>query len=143
MAKNNVKKESRRKFIGDLSKASLATGMMATTTKNSGNELKKAFIHHVFFWLKNSDSTEDKAKLIQGLRKLSKVKTIQQFHIGVPADTRREVIDSSYSVSWFVLFKNGKDQASYQTDPNHLKFVDECAQLWGRVVVHDTVDAIV
>ena len=107
MAKNNVKKESRRKFIGDLSKASLATGMMATTTKNSGNELKKAFIHHVFFWLKNSDSTEDKAKLIQGLRKLSKVK------------------------------------ASYQTDPIHLKFVDECAQLWGRVVVHDTVDAIV
>jgi len=85
MAKNNVKKESRRKFIGDLSKASLATGMMATTTKNSGNELKKAFIHHVFFWLKNSDSTEDKAKLIQGLRKLSKVKTIQQFHIGVIA----------------------------------------------------------
>ncbi len=137
-----MKKESRRKFIGNMGKASLAGGLTVTTKSNPKKaELKKMFIHHVYFWLKNSESKADKAKLIEGLRKLSKVKTIQQFSIGVPADTRREVIDSSYSISWFTLFKNGKEQASYQVDPIHLKFVEEYSHLWQKVIVYDTIDA--
>jgi hypothetical protein len=137
-----MKKESRRNFIGNLGKASLA-GTVITKPSNVSakqKELKKRFIHHVYFWLKNKGNAADKTKLIEGLRKLSAVKTIQQFHIGMPADTNREVIDSSYSVSWMLLFKNAKDQASYQTDPIHLKFVEECANLWSKVVVYDTVD---
>lgn len=137
-----MKKESRRKFIGNIGKASLAGGLTVTAkTSPKKAELKKMFIHHVYFWLKNSGSKADKAKLIEGLRKLSKVKTIQQFNIGTPADTRREVIDSSYSISWFTLFKNGKDQASYQVDPIHLKFVEDYSHLWDKVIVYDTVDA--
>ncbi len=137
-----MKKESRRKFIGNIGKASLA-GSLTVNTKSGPKktEIKKMFIHHVYFWLKNSDSKADKAKLIEGLRKLSKVKTIQQFNIGTPADTRREVIDSSYSISWFTLFKNAKDQASYQVDPIHLKFVEDYSHLWDKVIVYDTVDA--
>jgi hypothetical protein len=72
---------------------------------------------------------------------LSSVQTIQQFHIGKPAATSREVIDGSYSVSWFLLFKSKEDQDSYQVDPIHLNFVKECSQLWKKVVVYDTVDA--
>ncbi len=138
-----MKKESRRKFIGNLGKASLAGGVMvkpAASAKPS-RELKKRFIHHVYFWLKNPGNAADKAKLIEGLRKLSTVKTIQQFSIGQPADTRREVIESSYALSWFTFFKNGKDQASYQVDPIHLKFIEEYSHLWAKVIVYDTVDA--
>ena len=104
-------------------------------------ELKGVFIHHVFFWLKNSGNAEDRAQLIMGLKKLSAVKTIRQFHIGKPAQTNRDVIERSYSISWFVLFDNAADQESYQSDPIHLKFVDECSHLWSKVVVHDSVDA--
>lgn len=137
----NMKKESRRNFIGNLSKASLAGTVMAKPTAAvKQKELKRRFIHHVYFWLKNKGNASDKAKLIEGLRKLSAVKTIQQFNIGMPADTNRDVIDSSYSISWMLLFKNGKDQASYQTDPIHLKFVEECSHLWTKVIVYDTVD---
>lgn len=136
-----MKKESRRNFIGNLGKASLAgTVMTKPAAPVKQKELKKRFIHHVYFWLKNKGNAADKAKLIEGLRKLSAVKTIQQFNIGVPADTNRDVIDSSYSISWMLLFKNGKDQASYQTDPIHLKFVEECSHLWTKVIVYDTVD---
>lgn len=101
---------------------------------------KKGFIHHVYFWLKNPESTRDCKQLIKGLNKLSAVATIKAFHIGVPATTSREVIDSSYAVSWLLLFKNREDQDSYQTDPIHLKFIDECAHLWSKVVVYDTVE---
>ncbi len=103
-------------------------------------EQKNIFIHHVFFWLKNPGNNEDLNKLIDGLRKLSKVKTIRQYHIGRPAATNRDVIERSYAVSWFLVFDNLDDEESYQSDPIHLKFVEECSHLWSKVVVHDSVD---
>ena len=98
------------------------------------------FIHHVYFWLKNTGSEEDKAKLIEGLKKLSKANTIKKCYIGVPAATNRDVIERSYSVSWLLFFDNPADQDSYQTDPIHLKFVEECSSLWTRVIVYDSVN---
>lgn len=103
--------------------------------------LQNIFIHHVFFWLKNAGSQEDRAQLVEGLKKLSSVKTIRQFHIGQPAGTSRGVIENTYAVSWFVQFDNAADEASYQVDPIHLKFVETCSHLWNKVVVYDSVDA--
>lgn len=100
---------------------------------------KNSFIHHVYFWLKNPGNRNDLNQLIEGLHKLSAVNTIKGFHIGKPAATSRDVIDTSYSVSWLLLFNNKEDQDSYQTDPIHLKFVKECSHLWSKVVVYDTV----
>jgi hypothetical protein len=100
---------------------------------------KNSFIHHVYFWLKNPENINDLNQLIEGLNKLSAVTTISNFHIGKPASTEREVIDSSYSVSWLLLFNSKEDQDSYQTDPVHLKFVEQCSHLWSKVVVYDTV----
>jgi hypothetical protein len=101
---------------------------------------KDGFIHHVYFWLKNPGSVDDCNQLIEGLKKLSKVSAIKDFHIGKPASTRRPVIDSSYSVSWLVPFKNKQDHDAYQIDPIHLKFVEECKHLWGKIQIYDTVN---
>ena len=103
-------------------------------------QLQNIFVHHVFFWLNNSASKEDLNALTEGLKKLSHAKTIRQFHIGIPASTNRAVIETTYSVSWFLLFDNKEDQDSYQVDPIHLNFVKECSHLWSKVVVYDTVD---
>ena len=130
---------TRRGFIG---KMVLSLPLVASLKSSTIFAQKKGmFIHHVYFWLKNSGNKEDKAKLIEGLKKLSSVKTIRQFYIGQPAATRREVIDSSYDVSWLLFFDNAADQDSYQTDPIHLKFVEDCSALWTKVVVYDSVDA--
>lgn len=131
---------NRRRFIGDTSKAAMAGTILAAATNTQTKEMKNIFVHHVYFWLKNKDNKEDYDKLVNGLQKLSAVTTIQQFHIGKPASTSREVIDGSYAVSWLVLFKNKDDQDSYQTDPIHLKFVSECSSLWSKVIVYDSAD---
>lgn len=96
------------------------------------------FVHHVFFWLKNPDSESDKAKLLEGLNTLIDIPGYLTAHIGFPADTHREVIDRSYAVSWLLLFHNGEEEATYQTHPIHVKFVEEYAHLWERVVVYDS-----
>ncbi|MEJ0106844.1 MAG: Dabb family protein [Bacteroidota bacterium] len=129
---------SRRRFIG---KAVMAgTAAVTAASLSSFTDKKEFFIHHVYFWLKNPDSPEDKTKLIEGLKKLSKVKTIRTFHMGQPAPTNRDVIDRSYSVSWLLFFDNKADQDSYQADPIHLKFVEECSSLWTKVIVYDSID---
>jgi hypothetical protein len=134
--------QSRRKFMTEAGKAAVGAGLV-TLAANSTNtmSIENKFIHHVYFWLKNPDSKEDKAKLVEGLKKLSKVRTIKSFQIGKPAGTSRDVIDGTYAISWFTLFDNGADQESYQKDPIHLKFVEECSHLWNKVIVYDSIDA--
>ncbi|MBC7949617.1 MAG: Dabb family protein [Chitinophagaceae bacterium] len=129
---------TRRTFL-TASAASAAALLLNQSETN--NQMKNIFVHHVYFWLKNPDSKTDMAKLKEGLEKLSKVKTIRQFHIGKPADTNREVIDRSYAISWLALFDNKANQDSYQTDPIHLDFVKECSGLWNKVTVYDSIDA--
>ena len=133
---------SRRDFISTTGKVALAgsTGIFAINS-SSVMTAKNMFIHHVYFWLKNPANIEEKAKLLEGLKKLSKVNTIKDFYISQPATTRRDVIDSSYDVSWLLFFDSAADQDSYQTDPIHLKFVEECSSLWKKVTVYDSIDA--
>jgi hypothetical protein len=67
--------------------------------KNTSNPLEGKFIHQVYFWLMDPEETANKAALVEGLEKLSAIPEIVYFHIGSPAATRRDVIDSSYSLS--------------------------------------------
>ena len=100
------------------------------------------FIHHVYFWLHNPDDRQDYDKLIAGLRSLTGISSIASHHIGKPADTSRGVIDTSYSLSWLLLFNTRGEQDEYQTDPVHLQFVEQCSHLWSKVVVYDSVNAL-
>jgi len=134
--------KSRRNFLYRAAALIAATGLFPSfTPSNMKKREKNIFIHHVYFWLKNPDSAEDRAKLLEGLENLSAVKSIRSLHIGKPANTKREVIDSSYAVSWMLTFKNATDQESYQVDPIHLDFVKNYSHLWNKVVVYDAIDA--
>ena len=66
--------------------AGVASGMSLSSMENKP---KKMLTHHVFFWLKNRDSKEDLAKLIEGLKTLEKIESVRKIHIGVPASTEK------------------------------------------------------
>lgn len=96
--------------------------------------------HQVFFWLKNPDSSADLQQLLTGIRQLAAIETIRGLHIGVPATTEtRAVVDSSYSVSELLFFASVADEQAYQVHPLHQKFIAECAHLWRKVVVYDSL----
>jgi hypothetical protein len=100
--------------------------------------LNNTFVHHVHFWLKNK---EDQAKLIEGLRTLVPITHIRDIHIGVVADTDRDVIDRSYDASLLLLFNSLEEEEAYQHDPTHLIFVEQYAKpLCARVLVLDNVN---
>ena len=132
---------SRRDFISDAGKMAVASGLttFGINTNNTMSE-KNIFIHHVYFYLKNPNSKEDYNKLVEGLNGMARIKNFKMVHIGKPADTNRDVIERGYAVSWLCIFENAEEQAKYQVDPIHLKFIDECKHLWSKVVVYDSVD---
>ena len=86
-----------------------------------------------------SVSATDEAKLLEGLGKLAKISTIQLSHIGRPARTSGEDIEKGYSVSWLCFFKNLIEEEIYQTDPIHLRFLEDYAHLWEKRVVYDAL----
>jgi hypothetical protein len=81
---------TRRKFIGTAAILTAATAASAMPLKNM--EQKYPVVHHVFFWLKNPGSAEDRARLIAGVKTLSKIETVRELRVGVVASTeKREV----------------------------------------------------
>ena len=108
-------------------------------SKKATSNLKTAFVHTVFFWLKNPDNAAEKAQLEAGLRSLTTIKEIKTAYIGQPADTSRGVIDASYSFSMTSIFDNKEDEEVYQTHPIHLAFIESCKHLWEKVIVYDAV----
>lgn len=127
---------TRRKFLKNTALASVATAPVFAATEVKGKEL---FVHHVYFWLKNPGNEADKAKLVEGLETLTKIKEIKMAHIGVPASTNRSVIERGYAVSWLLFFDSLETEEVYQKHPVHLKFVENYSHLWEKVIVYDSV----
>ena len=97
--------------------------------------------HHAFFWLKRPGNTEDRARLLEGLRGLGRIEVIKELAVGVPAATEaRDVVDASFDVSEMMRFATVEDQRTYQDHPLHRAFVAECEEMWERVVVYDVYE---
>lgn len=135
-----MNKSNRRKFIGTA--AALAVGTAASAMPLTSMKKNYPVVHHVFFWLKNPDSKEDRDKLVAGVKALSKIPTVKELHVGIVASTeKRDVIDSSWGVSELMFFSDLEGQATYQTHPIHLEFIKNYSHLWDKVIVYDIVEA--
>jgi hypothetical protein len=129
----------RRKFL--TSAAALTAGTAAAAMPLNSTAGKKQLVHHVFFWLKNPDSVEDRDKLVEGVKTLSKIETIRQIHVGVLASTeKRDVVDTSWQVSELMFFDDTNGQKTYQDHPIHQAFIKNYGHLWAKVVVYDVAE---
>ena len=128
---------NRRKFIATT--ASLAAGTMAASAMPLNiTDNKYPIVHHVFVWLKNPDSKEDRDKLVAGVKTLAKIETVRELRVGIVADTeKRDVVDKSWAVSELMFFSDLAGQAVYQNHPVHLEFIKNHSMLWSKVVVYD------
>lgn len=134
--------ENRRNFMKKMAAGVVATGLVSVsaTTEAANSSMKKVFVHHVFFWLKDPKNAEARKAFENGIEALVKVPQIQSYHIGTPVESPREVVDDSFTYSYIAFFKNGADQDVYQTHPIHLKFVEDCQHLWEKVIVYDAIN---
>ena len=130
----------RRKFLATA--ASLTAGTAAASALPLQiTDDKKQLVHHVFFWLKNPVSIEDRDKLVEGVKTLAKIESIRKLHVGVLASTeKREVVDISWQVSELMFFDDTAGQKVYQDHPIHQAFVKNYSHLWAKVLVYDAAE---
>lgn len=62
---------------------------------------------------------------------------VHRKHIGKPALTDRQVIDSSYDYAISFAFDDLASHDNYQAGHAHLGFLDECGHMWHKVQVFD------
>jgi hypothetical protein len=135
-----MKKSNRRKFIATATGLAGALGVSASI--GSTEQKTKVLVHHAIFWLKNPASTDDRDKLLEGVRTLAKIETVKEIHVGMLASTeKRPVVDTSWQVSELMFFNDLAGQATYQNHPVHLDFIKNYGHLWEKVVVYDAMDA--
>ena len=134
-----MKSIERRKFLATA--VALTAGTAAIALPLNTMQEKKQLVHHVFFWLKNPDSIEDRDQLVQGIKTLSKIETIRKIHVGVLASTeKRDVVDTTWQVSELMFFDDEAGQKTYQDHPIHLDFIKNFGHLWSKVVVYDAAE---
>lgn len=133
--------KERRKFIRKLGgiTALLALASPGKAKVRMTEESEGSFMHVVFFWLVD-DAKETHKKFLSELRKfIDKVDLIKTKHIGAPADTDREVIDSTWTYSLILSFDSKKEQDLYQEHQLHKNFIKNASSLWKKVQVYDSV----
>lgn len=137
-----MEKKNRRNFLGKgaATVAATALGLPNALAHTSGGG-RPPIVHHVFFWLKNPASVEDRDQLITGLKTLAGIPLIKELYVGVLANTeKRDVVDASWQVSELMFFEDLNGQANYQKHQLHLDFIKNCSHLWSKVVVYDTLN---
>jgi Stress responsive A/B Barrel Domain len=133
---------NRRDFIQKGSMLTLGAGIMTTPAVIMRNHepLGKIFVHHVFFWLKEPGNSDHQKHFADALKELVTIESIKSYHIGRPADTRREVIDSSYQFSLLTIFEDKAAHDIYQVHPVHDLFRKVADELCSKVTVYDSVN---
>ena len=102
--------------------------------------LDSNFVHVVYIWLNNPESKKDRTQFESNLNTfLENSQYAKTKFVGVPAMTDRVVVDNSYTYSLIVSFSSKEEQDNYQTEPAHVKFVEDTKHLWNKVVVYDSV----
>jgi hypothetical protein len=101
------------------------------------------FIHSVFFWLKEPENQDAHQEFLGHLRSFIDASDyVKSKHIGSKNASDREVVDSDYNYSLIVTFNNQEEQDKYQSEPVHVKFVEDAQHLWHKVVVYDSLSIL-
>ncbi|WP_420602956.1 Dabb family protein [Flagellimonas sp.] len=120
----------------------LISAITTTGLAQTSDDMKTfdpAFAHTVYFWFKNPDNKTDRAKFETSLKTFLKhSKFAKTNFIGTPPVATRDVVDGSFTYSLIVTFESAEAQEGYQTEEAHLTFIEECKDLWDKVIVYDS-----
>ena len=94
-------------------------------------------IHNVFFWLKDGLESQALDAFAKGLNSLANDPAVKSSHYGKPADVHRDVVETTYTYGLVLIFDDLAAHDRYLAGAVHLKFLEDNASKWERVVVYD------
>ena len=121
--------------------ALLVSSLIFSQASEKNAEFDPAFVHVVYFWLKNPENQNDRKEFEEALNILleNSLYTKTNF-VGMAPKATREVVDDSFTYCLIVTFEAAEAQENYQTEAAHLKFIEDAKHLWNKVVVYDALE---
>ncbi len=114
--------------------------LLSCKEEKTTTEFDSAFVHSVYIWLKNPDSTEDKAAFEASMERfMERSLYAKTKFLGRPPKATREIVDDTYTYNLIVTFASAEDQDRYQTEKAHLDFIEESNHLWDKIVIYDAL----
>ena len=120
----------------------LILGILPLKPMAQSSRIPGEFVHSVYFWLKNPESEKDRNEFLEALETfIGSSEYVTSYHIAPSAGTPRDVVDNSYTFNLVATFPSAEVQDKYQTEPAHVKFVEDASHLWDSVKVYDSYPA--
>ena len=92
--------------------------------------------HDVFFWLKENTTNN---KLETEAKKLLEIDIVESGSLRKLAETpKRPVTDKTFTSHLCLEFKSIENHNAYQAHAKHHSFINECKEMWDRVIVYDS-----
>ena len=96
--------------------------------------------HVVLMWQKRPGNAVDRQALLSACSELRVIPGIKFLDAGTALASDRPVVDDSFDVGLTVRFDSAQSLHAYETDPRHLKKVNEVLKpLTKKIVVYDIV----
>ena len=96
--------------------------------------------HVVLMWQKLPGNSVDRQALLSACSELRVIPGIKFLDVGTALASDRPVVDDSFDVGLTVRFDSAQSLHAYETDPRHLKKVNEVLKpLTKKIVVYDIV----
>ena len=106
--------------------------------ENEMNEFDSNFAHVVYFWFNDPSDEEGRQRFEASLNKFLDASEFAKTNfIGKPPKAVRDVVDDSFTYNLIVTFESAEAQEAYQNEQAHLTFIEECKDLWKKVIVYD------
>lgn len=103
-------------------------------------EFDSNFAHVVYFWFNDPDNEKDRERFETSLKKfLANSQYAKTNFIGTPPKAVRDVVDDTFTYNLIVTFESAEAQEGYQKEEAHLTFIEECKDLWKKVIVYDAL----
>lgn len=96
--------------------------------------------HVVMIWQKRPGNEADRAALLAACEKLRVIPGIRSLDAGRVLPSERPVVDDSFDVGLVVRFDSARSLHGYETDPRHVKQVNEVLKpLSRKIVAYDVI----
>lgn len=117
----------------------LTSSLMAQIT-DTMKTFDSNFAHIVYFWFNEPNNEEHRERFESSLTKfLNASKFAKTRFMGTPPKAVRDVVDDSFTYNLVVTFESAESQKMYQDEEAHLVFIEECKDLWKKVIVYDAL----
>ncbi|NKI30728.1 Dabb family protein [Croceivirga thetidis] len=108
--------------------------------KETMHSFDSNFAHVVYFWFNEPENENHHKQFEASLTKfLNNSKYAKTNFMGKPPKAVRDVVDDSFTYNLIVSFESAEAQEKYQEEEAHLIFIEECKDLWQRVIVYDAI----